>query len=92
MAEASSDSARADDRSEQVLAALGVAIADRRRTLRMSQDRLASKAGLHRTYVSEIERNARNMSVRTLVQIAQALDMSISELMQHAEDAGGAQA
>jgi hypothetical protein len=32
------------------------------------------------------------MSVRTLVQIAQALDMSISELMQHAEDAGGAQA
>ena len=69
-----------------VVTALGLAIQGRRKELGLSQDDLAAKAGLHRTYVSEIERRSRNLSVKILVKLAMALDLSPSQLMQQAED------
>lgn len=71
--------------SDVLVTALGLAIQNRRRELRLSQDELAAKAGLHRTYVSEIERRSRNLSVKILVCIARALEMEPSELMRTAE-------
>ena len=71
--------------SDVLVTALGLAIQNRRRELRLSQDELAVKAGLHRTYISEIERRSRNLSVKILVCIARALEMEPSELMRTAE-------
>jgi transcriptional regulator with XRE-family HTH domain len=51
----------------------------------MSQEEVATKAGLHRTYISDIERGARNLSVKNLSRLAEALDMNASNLLQAAE-------
>jgi transcriptional regulator with XRE-family HTH domain len=72
--------------SGALVTALGQAIQGRRKELGLSQEDLAGKAGLHRTYVSEIERRSRNLSVKILVRLAMALDLSPSQLMQDAEE------
>ncbi|MBI2773315.1 MAG: helix-turn-helix transcriptional regulator [Chloroflexi bacterium] len=46
-----------------------------------SQERLAETAGLHRTYISLVERGQRNISVDALNQIAEALDVYASRLL-----------
>jgi transcriptional regulator with XRE-family HTH domain len=72
--------------SEKALQALGDAIRARRGEIDgLSQEGLADLAGMHRTYVSEIERGLRNPSYRNLVKLAEALDMSLSELVARAE-------
>jgi transcriptional regulator with XRE-family HTH domain len=73
------------ERVDMVAGTLGTVIQTRRRLLGLSQEELARRAQLHRTYISEIERRARNLSVKILVQIALALDTTASELMAEAE-------
>lgn len=51
-----------------------------RRHLGISQEALAERAGLHRTYVSDVERGARNLSLESISKLARALDVSISTL------------
>lgn len=46
----------------------------------LSQEELASKSGLHRTYISDIERGDRNVSIRNVEKIAKALKVKLSEL------------
>lgn len=46
----------------------------------LSQEELADKAGLHRTYIGSIERGERNVSLNNIVVIAQALHTSLAEL------------
>lgn len=48
---------------------------------KMSQEDLAFKSGLHRTYISDIERGARNVSIKNIEKIAKALNASLKELM-----------
>lgn len=47
----------------------------------LSQADLATRARLHRTYVSLLERGRPNPSLYVLVQLAQALDVSVKELL-----------
>jgi transcriptional regulator with XRE-family HTH domain len=58
----------------------GLAIKQRRHELGISQEGLAERAGLHRTYIGDIERGARNLSLENIEKIAKALDVSISDL------------
>ncbi|HEY7456001.1 MAG TPA: helix-turn-helix transcriptional regulator [Solirubrobacterales bacterium] len=72
--------------SEAALKALGEAIRTRRGEIDgLSQEGLADLAGMHRTYVSEIERGLRNPSFRNLYKLAVALEIPLSELVAHAE-------
>jgi transcriptional regulator with XRE-family HTH domain len=72
--------------SEAALKALGEAIRMRRGEIDgLSQEGLADLAGMHRTYVSEIERGLRNPSFRNLFKLAMALEVPLSELVAQAE-------
>ena len=46
----------------------------------VSQETLAELAGLHRTYVADIERGARNVALENIEKLAGALGISISDL------------
>ena len=51
----------------------------------LSQEALADSSGLHRTYISLVERGQRNLSVGALAQIAEALGTYPSRLLAEAE-------
>jgi transcriptional regulator with XRE-family HTH domain len=51
--------------------------------LGISQDELAARAGLHRTYISDIERGARNPSLETIEKLASALEISTPTLFSY---------
>lgn len=46
--------------------------------LGISQEELAGRAGLHRTYVSDIERGARNLSLESIDKLAKALEIPVT--------------
>ena len=47
----------------------------------ISQERLAELAGLHRTYVSSVERGGRNISLLNIESLAKALAVPMAALM-----------
>lgn len=47
----------------------------------MSQEDLADRSGLHRTYIGSVERGERNISVDNMERIAQALGVDITNLL-----------
>ena len=47
----------------------------------LAQDELASRAGLHRTYVSSVERGKRNVSLENIFALANALGCDPRELI-----------
>lgn len=51
----------------------------------LSQEDLAQRAGLHRTYVSQLERNLKSPSLRTIHRLARVLDTTASELLAEVE-------
>jgi CheY-like chemotaxis protein len=63
---------------------LGMAIKTQRASLGISQEELAHRAGLHRTYVSDLERGARNPSIESIEKLAGALQVSVSNLFEGA--------
>ena len=60
---------------------LGLKIREIRRKKKMSQEELSFESELHRTYISDIERGTRNVSIKNIEKIAKALKVSIKELM-----------
>jgi CheY-like chemotaxis protein len=62
---------------------LGTAIKSGRSQLGISQEELAYRAGLHRTYISDLERGTRNPSIESIEKLARALQVSVSALFQH---------
>ena len=59
----------------------GRAVRKRRRELDLSQEDLAERAGLHRNYISDIERGDRNPSLENIQKLAKALDTKVSALL-----------
>ena len=58
----------------------GFAIKARREDLKLTQEDLAHRSGIHRTYLSDVERGARNLSLINIERLANALALSMSEL------------
>ncbi len=69
----------------QAHAALGRAIARARARRDMSQEELASRAGMDRTFVGGIERGEENPSFDKLLRLARTLGLAPSELVAAAE-------
>jgi transcriptional regulator with XRE-family HTH domain len=45
-----------------------------------TQEQLAERASIQRSYIADLERGSRNPSIRTLVKIANALGVSMRSL------------
>lgn len=54
-----------------------------RNRLGISQEELAARAGLHRTYICDVERGARNVTLRSIEKLAQALEISVPSLLSY---------
>lgn len=65
--------------------ALGRVIRDLRTQLAISQEELANRCDMDRTYVGGIERGEKNPSYEKMLRIAAALDVRISELVTEAD-------
>ena len=69
----------------RVSEAFGAALRARRVEVGLSQESLAAKARLDRTYVGGLERGERNPTLRVIWQLAESLDVPASQLLAHAE-------
>jgi CheY-like chemotaxis protein/DNA-binding XRE family transcriptional regulator len=58
----------------------GAAVRQHRQRLGLSQEALGERAQLHRTYITDVERGARNLSLESIAKLARALQISISAL------------
>lgn len=67
-------------RSKEIRKTLGESVRHRRNQLGFSQEQLAERADLHRTYVSDVERGARNVSLDIIQRLAGALEVSMCRL------------
>ena len=65
---------------DPVLRKLGDNVRAKREARDLSQEKLAELADLDRTYISGIERGARNPTILSALRIAKALKTSVSEL------------
>lgn len=66
--------------TEPALKKFGDNVRARREKQDLSQEQLAERADLDRTYISGVERGVRNLSLNSIVRIAKALKTSASEL------------
>ena len=63
------------------LVIFGNRVREERRRLNLSQEELAERAGLHRTYIGMIERAEKNITLINMSKIAKALNTSLAELV-----------
>ena len=68
--------------------AFGQAVRKLRLAKGISQESLADLAEIHRTYIGDIERGTRNVSLLNMTRIAVALNVRLSRLIAEAEENG----
>ena len=66
-----------------VLRHFGNELRKKRLEKNLSQEALAERAGLHRTYIGAVERGERNISLLNIHRIAIALKLRITDLVKH---------
>lgn len=66
---------------EDIKQVIGNNIRIYRTKLKWSQEKLAEKSGLHRTYIGAVERGEKNLTVTSLERISNALCIDIRELL-----------
>lgn len=64
---------------------LGETVRSFRQAAGISQETLAELTGLHRTYISDIERGSRNVALINIVRIAKALKVKPAQLLDGVE-------
>ncbi len=65
---------------KEVLIKFGQKVREERARLGLSQEELASRAKVHRTYIGMIERAEKNITLTNIEKIAKALNLSIEEI------------
>ena len=71
----------------QITQTVGVRLRSFRLQRGYSQERLAELAGLHPTYIGQIERGEKNLTLESLCKVTQALSISMSQLLELADGA-----
>jgi transcriptional regulator with XRE-family HTH domain len=62
-------------------ATLGARVRARRQELGLSQEALGHQSQLHWTFIGQVERGRRNISLHNLLKLAHALDVDPAELV-----------
>lgn len=65
--------------------AFGQVVRERRTALGISQEELGFRSGLHRTFISQLERGVKSPSLRTQIALASALETKAEMLVRDAE-------
>lgn len=65
---------------KEILVRFGMKVREIRKMRGLSQEELSFKANLHRTYIGMIERAEKNITLVNISKIADALEVSISDL------------
>ena len=63
----------------QILIKFGDKVREERNKQNLSQEKLASKAGVHRTYIGMIERAEKNITLENIEKVAKALNLKLSD-------------
>lgn len=65
---------------KEVLIKFGKKVRNERTKLRLSQEELANKAGVHRTYIGMIERAEKNITLENIEKITKALNLNLNNI------------
>lgn len=68
------------NKNRNVLISFGNKVREWRKIKNLSQEELAEKADLHRTYIGMIERAEKNITLINIQKIANALEIDLKEL------------
>ncbi len=64
---------------------LGLRIRNYRKQKKISQEQLAEMCSLHPTYIGQVERGEKNVTIESLYKITSSLEISLSDLLQNIE-------
>lgn len=67
--------------NKQILRQFGRRVREERLRQGLSQEKLAAKAGVHRTYIGMIERAEKNITLTNMEKIAKALGKKVGDLI-----------
>ncbi|MFM8421667.1 MAG: helix-turn-helix domain-containing protein [Verrucomicrobiota bacterium] len=76
--------------SDKALQTLGDRIREARKVTGLSQEELALQADIDRSFMGQVERGQRNISVLTLLRVARVLDINLGSLLDGLGGVGGA--
>lgn len=62
---------------------IGTRIRNYRNMLRISQEELAERCGLHPTYIGQLERGEKNATLESIEKVADGLAISLDKLFEH---------
>lgn len=68
-------------KQSQILIMFGEKVREERKKKGLSQEQLAEKAGVHRTYIGMIERAEKNITLENIEKIAKALGKNPGDLL-----------
>lgn len=71
---------------EQIDKAIAKVLKDIREERKLSQEQLSFQTDLHRTYISQLERGVKSVTVKTLLKITTALSIDIDDFIKRAKD------
>ncbi len=69
-----------------ILQIVGERVRAQRQRLGISQEALAERAGLHYTYIGQIERGEKNASIETMLKLCTALDTTLEKFFEKIGD------
>lgn len=75
---------------ETIAQEVGLRIRHYRQHRGLTQEALAEKAELHHTYIGQVERGEKNLTIHSLEKILSALGVTFSELFENIENTGRA--
>lgn len=73
-------------RIELIMITFGRNVQSARQAIGISQEELAFRAGLHRTYIGMVERAERSISLQNAKKIADALNVKLDTLLSNGEE------